>query len=647
VDAKKTAMSEASTPPGQVKKRGRPRKLNEKCPRVQKCAETIVVGPQKRYDMTLRPRKGAEKALTGRGSPSSFSSDKKSKGSFLSSKKTDGSSVSSGIKPVVTPKDKGIRPDKTRVQRIPPGNILIPGGNTRQLGQGEGQTSRDDGKDTVDCRSKGIPRSNAIPGVPNNSPGSEEERNDDGRWIRPTSPMEWRTAQEKDEILGELIKLKLKFDSRQPPKSVIEEQSAAIKQYCYREWKALAFIDNVLCRVERIQNQDDLPGDSSDNQSGDSDNDQGSREPQEPDAKVIQRIVPRAWREGIFEMMHASLLGGHLGFDKIYPLATQRFYWQGMAKDFRRLLKGCHSCAEQKTGPGRAHLSLSQELPQKVLERVSIDIAGPWEESDTGNKYILVIQDYFSKWVEIYCLPDHKAPTVAKCMLEYMCRFGVPDKVHSDQGAEFCSRLFKSLCDLFNIKKTRTTPYCPWGNGQVERFNRSIKGMIQHYTKPNCRDWDQYMMVVAASYRASKNASTGYSPNMLMFGRELNHPADLVYGTATGSTLDHDANDHVKSMEKQLRMVWRNTRQNLMRAAEIQQKSRTREEIDWQFKSGDVVYKILPRGAKISPRWVGPCRVVSVVSKWLIEIGHQHRRYIVNANNLKPFQEVKMGDLAP
>jgi predicted ATPase len=77
---------------------------------------------------------------------------------------------------------------------------------------------------------------------------------------------------------------------------------------------------------------------------------------------------------------------------------------------------------------------------------------------------------------------------------------------------------------------------------------------------------------------------------MLMFGRELNHPADLVYGTVNETTLDRDANEHIKTLEKQLRTVWTNTRQNMLRAAEIQQKSRSRDEIDWQFTTGDIVY---------------------------------------------------------
>jgi transposase InsO family protein len=487
----------------------------------------------------------------------------------------------------------------------------------------------------------------AIRDISSKSPVDDKVKDDGGSWIRAKSQEEWQIAQESDDIVGELIKLKRNYGSKAPPKHVIARQPATIRQYCYREWKALTFINNVLCRVRRIQpvrrrpegSSDGSPDDLSDDPSGNSD---VSPEPEQPDAKQIQRIVPKAWREGIFEMIHASFLGSHLGFDRIYPVAAQRFYWLKMARDFRRLLKGCHSCAENKPGPGRANLPLSQEISQKVLERVSIDIAGPWEESTSGNKYILVIQDYFTKWIEIYCLPDHKAATVARCMLDYICRFGAPEKVHSDCGKEFLSNLMKSLYNLFNIKKTRTTSYCPWSNGGVERVNKSIKGMIQHYTKPGCRDWDQYMVVVAASYRATKHASTGYSPNMLMFGRELNHPADLVYGTVEGSTLDRDADEHVKALERQFRTVWTHTRQNIMKAAEIHQKSKARDVIDWQFKSGDIVSKILPRGAKISPQWV-----VAVISKWLMEIEHHGRCSFVNANNLKPFKEVDIGDLPP
>jgi transposase InsO family protein len=538
-------------------------------------------------------------------------------------------------------------------------NKQLPGENTRHNIDEDGLTGGRNMKINLEgcklgssCSSKGIVGRNAIPNISINSPDKLEADDDGGSWIRPKLPAEWQEAQEKDVILGKVIKLKLNYGDKSPPKHVLLKHNATVKHYCSREWKDLTFIDNVLCRIKKIRKleniNDELSGKSSDELSDDSSG--SSDDPIDlrcPDAMQIQRVVPRAWREGIFEMVHASLLGGHLGFDKIYPLAAQRFYWLGMARDFKRLLKSCHSCAENKTGPGRSKLPLSQEIAQRVLERVSIDIAGPWEESETGNKYILAIQDYFTKWIEIYCIPNHRAPTVARCMLDYICRFGVPEKLHSDNGQELVGKLMQSLYKLFKIKKTRTTSYSPWSNGGIERVNKSIKGMIQHYTKPGCHDWDQYMMVVAASYRATKHASTGYSPNMLMFGRELNHPADLVYGRVEGSTLDRDANEHVKSLEKQLRTVWTHTRQNMMKAAEIQQKSRARDVIDWQFKPGDIVYKILPRGAKISPRWVGPCQVIAVVSKWLIEIEHQHRRYLVNANNLKPFREVKEGDLAP
>jgi hypothetical protein len=181
----------------------------------------------------------------------------------------------------------------------------------------------------------------------------------------------------------------------------------------------------------------------------------------------------------------------------------------------------------------------------------------------------------------------------------------------------------------------------------LERSNRSIKSAIQHYCKPGSKDWDEYMELVAAAIRATPSASTGHSPNLMRFGMELNHPADLVYGRGGKTPLDKDAHEHVQAMQSTLKDVWASARRHLKQSAEIQQKSRSQHLVEWQFEVGDIVYKKLPRGAKISPKWIGPCKVTAVISKWLIEIQLGQQRSLLNANNLKPFREVKPEELAP
>jgi hypothetical protein len=96
------------------------------------------------------------------------------------------------------------------------------------------------------------------------------------------------------------------------------------------------------------------------------------------------------------------------------------------------------------------------------MERIAIDIMGPLPVSKNGNQYLLVTMDYFSKWPEVYPLPNQEARTVATVLVrEFFCRFGIPMELHSDQGRNFESLLMKKVCAILGIHKTRTTPYYP------------------------------------------------------------------------------------------------------------------------------------------------------------------------------------------
>ena len=106
------------------------------------------------------------------------------------------------------------------------------------------------------------------------------------------------------------------------------------------------------------------------------------------------------------------------------------------------------------------------------LDHLATDILGPFPESIRGNKYVLAVTDYFTKWVEIFPIPDQTAPTCAEIILnEVIARFGCPYNIHSDQGRNYESAIFSELCQLLEIRKTRTSPGHPSCNGQVERFN--------------------------------------------------------------------------------------------------------------------------------------------------------------------------------
>lgn len=161
------------------------------------------------------------------------------------------------------------------------------------------------------------------------------------------------------------------------------------------------------------------------------------------------------------------------------------------------------------------------------MERIASDIVGPLPETPRKNMFILVVSDYFTKWTESYPIPNQEATTVAeKLVSEFICRFGIPRNLQSDQGTNFESRVFAEICKLLDIEKTRFTPMRPQSDGQVERFNRTLVEMLRGKIREDQKDWDLHVCMMA--YRGAVHESTGVSPNLLMLGRELEVPLDAI-----------------------------------------------------------------------------------------------------------------------
>ena len=232
----------------------------------------------------------------------------------------------------------------------------------------------------------------------------------------------------------------------------------------------------------------------------------------------------------VLKYSHDIKASGHLGIWKTLSKIRQRYYWPGLQNDVRAYIAGCEKCLSRK-GPKKTKRAPMQIVRSGYpMERLAIDILGEHPSTENGNKYILVVGDYFTKWTECFPMPNMEAVTVAKILVdEVISRFGVPGKIHSDQGTQFESNLFSELCKLLQIKKTRTTPYHPQSDGMVERFNRTLTTMLNMFVKENHKDWDEQIPYVMMAYRATEHETMGLSPNMLMLGRETSTPLDLVY----------------------------------------------------------------------------------------------------------------------
>ena len=177
-----------------------------------------------------------------------------------------------------------------------------------------------------------------------------------------------------------------------------------------------------------------------------------------------QLVVPQGLRETVLEQLHDSKLsGGHFAFQKTLDRARQSFWWPNRRKDIEQKCENC-TLYQARIIVGKKRIAPLQTIKVGIrFSKVAADIMGPVARAKTsGAKYILVLTDYFTKYV--VCVPSERttAEEVARAIVEnWALTFGAPHCIHTDQESNFCSELLIEVCKIFEIEKTRTSPYHP------------------------------------------------------------------------------------------------------------------------------------------------------------------------------------------
>ena len=232
-------------------------------------------------------------------------------------------------------------------------------------------------------------------------------------------------------------------------------------------------------------------------------------------------IYPDTMKISVLSQVHDE--AGHQGIEKTLSRLKLVAFWVNMASDVVNYVTSCEVCQRGKLAlPVKAPL---QNTPiGRTMQLFQVDIL-EIPMSDNGNKYLLVGEDAFSKWLECFPMKDQKAETITNLLVDLFARLGTPEFLHSDQGRNFESCLLKETCKSLGIKKTRTTAYHPQGNSLVERGNRTILQMLRCYVEKS-HEWEKFFPLVLYAYRTTKHASTGITPFELMYGRD---PPNMIH----------------------------------------------------------------------------------------------------------------------
>ena len=226
-------------------------------------------------------------------------------------------------------------------------------------------------------------------------------------------------------------------------------------------------------------------------------------------------VVPQQLQQLILQEGHSGLTGGHFSGKWTYNALAQHWWWEHMYRDTVKFSKSCPECAIVSSVGRRNKPPLCPIPVQRPFQIVGVDIM-ELPKTSKGNKYVVVFQDFATKWPLVFPAPDQLTVRIVKLLTKQVVPFfGVPDALLSDRGTNLLSHLMFDVCKLLGIKKLNITAYHLQCDGMVECFNRTLKAMIRKYVTQFGKQWDQYLPGLLWAYRNTPHDSTGEKPSYL------------------------------------------------------------------------------------------------------------------------------------
>ena len=332
-------------------------------------------------------------------------------------------------------------------------------------------------------------------------------------------------------------------------------------------------------------------------------------------------VCPEHIKLKILQQYHDSPFSGHRGYETTLFAIKNRYYWNYMPSQVKSYCQSCTACQMYNYACLHNKAPLKPIQVNRPWQLVGVDFMGPFKESSHGNKYIVLAIDHFTKYAEGAATVSFDACTTAGFLFNnIICRYGMVERILSDQGVNFESHLIQHLCTLLGIEKLHTSTYHAACNGITERLNKNIKPNIAKFVNDTHNDWDLFLQMAISAYNNSLHTSIGMTPFEAHFGRKSVLVADVVMNHQLPSTTRlNDISDFTFALRASASYISDIVRENTTRAQVKQQANYNRFVKDRAvFKVGDVVkinnYRTRAGySAAFEPKFLGPYRVVKLL----------------------------------
>ncbi|XP_068975109.1 uncharacterized protein [Bombus flavifrons] len=339
-------------------------------------------------------------------------------------------------------------------------------------------------------------------------------------------------------------------------------------------------------------------------------------------------------RNNIIREKHESSVAGHKGITKTYQRIRQYYYWENMKKEIQNYVNTCKECQLKKLTRIKAKQPMVlTDTPGKAFDKISMDIVGPLPKTQKGNEYILTIQDLLTKYSIGIPIGGISSAEVADAFVkQFICRFGSPRAILTDQGTNFTSSLMKKVAKRFRIKQYTTTAYHPQSNGSIERSHHVLIEYLKLYIE-NSKNWDEWVELAMFSYNTSVHEGTKFSPHELVFGHLAREPTGEV---VIEENMEPTYAEYLGDLFDKINTVQRMARENLIKSKLKSKEYYDRRINPQNFKVGDSIYLLKePSKGKFSDQYTGPHKVLEILQNQNVKIEVKGIPRIVHLNKLK------------
>lgn len=359
-------------------------------------------------------------------------------------------------------------------------------------------------------------------------------------------------------------------------------------------------------------------------------------------------VVPQHERANVLADLHDAPTAGHFGVERTLERLRTRYYWPGMRAYVANYIKQCVPCQRYKVDTRKPAGLVQTPATARRFDVTAIDLFGPLPETKDGNRWIFIIEDVCSRWVELFAL---KAATSAECakilINEIYFRFGTSRRVISDNGVQWISDVMQQVCHTMGIAQDLTPLYHPQSN-PIERKNRDLKPQLAILVGRDHTSWDTHLAAIRFAMNSAVTASTGFTPAYLTFGRELRAPCDAITDVRTIVEADNFIPSITPYLKKMASVLAQARDVHERAQAESKKYADEGRRPAPLYKEGDLVL-LKTHGAndaakgqtpKLLPRRDGPYRVRQVCgpASFLLErVGDQEVVGKYHASDLTPF----------